>query len=194
MLVGKALNGNIICSIGMKRTGDNYKEDEVYEICVLPLDLDLDPMFGKVFDKQIRVSEKHQDKVKHVLFSKSFSVVWDAFDLWFEETIKDGQILPLGYDWPLMSRFLESMFDTSGCKIYFSGSVRDIKSCAQYLNDLAEANDQKMPFSKLTLRYITNNCDASLPKDYSALDMAVKIATAYKRMATLDMSRSFLAF
>ena len=189
MLVDKTLNGNILCSVGMNTNGD-----EIFELCVIPLDKNLDPMFDKMFDKGIRIREPDLIKTKRLITFRDESAVYESFDLWSEDITKDGQILPLGYDWPSAKEFLKVFFG-NGYKYFFHDTVRDIKTTSHYLNDLAESNDQKpLPFPKQTLKYLGNCCDVEVPGDASALSKAIAIAEIYKKMVMLDASRTIISF
>lgn len=184
MPVGKTLNGNILCAIAL-----NCVDTEIYEVCILPLDKNLNPMYEKIFDKSIRTDGK--PKTKRLLIQRYGSDVWDAFDLWYEETIKKGQILPLGHDWPLTHAYLDKFF-MGVSKNYFHETVRDVKVISTYLNDLAECNDMMpLPFPKPTLKYLANMCDCPISRDPSALDKAKTIALIYKKMSNLRIRVAF---
>lgn len=176
MLMGKALNGNIVCSIGLRYT----KADEIYNICVLPLDLNYNPMFGSMFDKFVQVDCGSKLRVEDRVFASPWTKVWDQFDIWFDDHIKKGQIIPLGYDWPKVKPMLQHFFSPAGYQLQFHETPRDLKAVACFLNDQAEASQLPIPFSKTTLRYILNNCNAGLDLKYTALQMAMNMARAYK--------------
>ena len=184
MLMGKTLNGNMMCSVALRTTGNDPDKDEIYHICILPLDLNYSPMYGQIFDRFVRVRLENMKKVqeKDRVFAKKHSVVWDQFDEWCEKTIKKGQIIPIVYDWPLVSRFLKNFISEPGFKIAFCDKPRDLKVIGGYLNDLHEVEGLQLPFSKTTMRYILNNCDASLPLKYNAMQQAISMSKAYKRM------------
>lgn len=177
MLMGKAINGNVVCSIGLRTT----KDGKLFNICVMPLDLNYKPIFGWVFDKFIRVDDpKIKDKDK--VFANPHHVVWDQFDLWFDEVIKQGKIIPVVYDWAKTKTLLEKFISQAGLDLQFTDEARDIKAIANYLNDRAEADERQLPFSKTKMRYILNVCDSSLELQYSALQMSMKIAECYKKL------------
>ena len=190
MLVGKTLNGNILCSIGV----NTNTKGEIYELCVLPLDKNLKPMFDKVFDKGIRVPDVSTIKTKRLITLRDPGDVYESFDLWSEETTKAGSILPLGYDWPACEVHLRNFFD-SGYDFFFKDTVRDIRIVSHYLNDLTESNDQTpLPFPKQTLKYLGNCCNVSVDTDISALGKAICIAEIYEKMVSLDASRTLISF
>jgi hypothetical protein len=182
--MGKTLNGNVMCSIGIRTTGKDPKTDEIYHICILPLDLNYNPIFKQIFEKYIRVSPEHEKKLKlqDRIFAKRHTEVWDLFDEWFDLHIKKGQIIPLVYDWPVTKEFLTSFVSESGFKLAFCDKARDLKAVSLYMNDLHEGEDKVIPFSKTTLRYILNNCEAPLDLKYTALQQAMAMSKAYKRM------------
>jgi len=173
-----------MCSVAIRTTGKDPDKDEIYHICVLPLDLNYNPVFGQMFERYVRVSMENERKLaeRDKVFSKKHSAVWDEFDLWFDDTIKKGQIVPLVYDWPSVSKFLTNFFSPAGYKISFCDKARDLKVIANYLNDLHEADEQQLPFAKTTMRYILNNCEASLDLKYTALQQAMNMSKAYRKM------------
>lgn len=184
MSMGKTLNGNIMCSVAIRTTGKDIEKDDIYHICVLPLDLNYNPIFGQVFDRYVQVRLENESKLKDRdrVFARRHSTVWDQFDLWFEDNIKKGQIIPLVYDWPLTSRFLTNFFSPAGFEIAFCDKARDLKVIANYMNDLHEEDKRHVPFAKTTLRYILNNCEYPLDREYNALNQAMLMSRAYKKM------------
>lgn len=197
MPVAKTLNGNIICSIGLKVTGNDPIEDEIYQLCFLPLDKNLNPMSNKLFERTIEVRRLNQEKIKqksHIMPREPYRV-YDEFEMWFEETLKEGQVLPLTYDWQVNRRYIERFFNPLGYELFFHKTVRDIKNIATYLNDLTESNDRiPLPFPKDTFRYVANNCYVDLSKDYTALEMAKVTAECYKKMVNQDLANCLLSF
>lgn len=173
MLVGKALNGNVMCTVGVRSVGS-----QIFNICVLPLDYNFKPIVGWMFDKFVQIDGKVPEVDR--VFARKHSEVWDQFDIWFEEIIKKGQIIPIGYDWPNTSVLLKNFFSESGYGLYFHEDVRDIKAVANYLNDQYESEDLPIPFAKRKLRYILNVCNCSVDNKYTAAHLAFKMADAYR--------------
>lgn len=184
MLMGKTLNGNVMCSVAIRTTGKDPKKDDIYQICILPLDRNYKPVIGAMFDKYIQVRPENVSKIGIVenVFAKKHSVVWDMIDEWAEHTMKKGQIIPLVYDWPSVQQFMTGFISEPGMEILVCDKARDLKAVALYLNDLHEADEKVVPFSKTTLRYILNNCECSLDPKYNAVEQAIKMAQAYKKM------------
>ena len=192
MLVGKTLNGRILCSVYATYT----KKGNLSEICVLPLDKMLDPMFDKVFDKSVLLLDREDQRMtKRYLHPMEGSDVFESFDLWYDEIIRDGQILPLAFDWPSLKTELDKFFTKNVADFYFSDTVRDIKVVGTFYNDLTESNDQiPLPFPKQTFKYLGNCCDIKLEKDPSPLSCCIYLSKVYKKMVTLDLSRSLISF
>lgn len=176
MLMGKTLNGNVMCSIGIREV-----DNKMFNLCIIPLNLDYNPVMGKMFDKLIQVDSSRL-KVEDRVFARSPLQVWDQFEQWFDEKIKGGQIIPLVYDWPRVREHFVDLISEPGCKLAFIERARDIKAIAEYLNDRSEFDGNQIPFSKTNLRYVLRNCGFPLEPKYTALDASIKISQSYKHM------------
>lgn len=184
MYIRKTLNGNTICTLGV-----NHTDTEISELCILPLNTALLPNFERMITINPFMKDPSKLRTKRIILRSNIDAWYEKLDLWYEQYIAKGQIIPLVYDWPLVSRLLSNMLGGDGALNYFfkDECVRDIKPVAQYMTDLTEWSDlNKLPFSKTTLKHICNNCDNELPYDSTTLDKAKAITASYRKMLSIN--------
>lgn len=184
MYIRKTLNGNTICALGI-----NHTPSEISELCILPLNTALLPNFERMITINPFMKDPSPLRTKRVILRSPIDSWYEKLDLWYEQHIAKGQIIPLVYDWPNVSKLLSNMLGGADALNYFftDSYVRDIKPVAQFLTDLTEWSDiNKLPFSKTTLKHICNNCDNELPYDATSLDKAKAITVSYRKMISIN--------
>lgn len=181
----KTLNGNIPCIIGINAS---TKNEQLSELCILPVDTKNDPKLQLVFDKAFILYNDVKVKTRRVVVRKDHSTIYDNLDYWFETNIGSNKILPIVYDWQVTRKLLVKFLGEESIPYYFKeDTIRDIKIVAQFLTDLAEENGHlKLPFPKTTLRYIANQIQEPMSEDPSVVEKAITISKIYKFMTTMN--------
>ncbi len=195
------LNGNLLCSIDTETTGLIPGKHDIIQVAVVPLDSNLQPLkeiHGRlllpfvldIIPKRPHNIEKEAMRVNGRQLSELMRTATepfkaaDMFEEWFE-SLKLGigkKIAPLGQNYPFDRGFLIDWLGDLNYDQFFDYNIRDTKSTALFLNDLADSKAEPCPYPKYKLSSLCERLGVSLEKAHDALADARATAEVYRRM------------
>lgn len=210
----KTDNNNTNCVIDIETTGLDDQYHEICELAIVLLDCNLKPT-KNIFHKVIRPN--HMDrcdpqalkvngfKKEKLLLGKSPGEVLEELDLFIEEHVKPGkQLVPLGHNYTFdkgfLRNFLGSYHDSDGKEVslydeWFFRRYRDTMHTAIFINDLAEMNGRlKVPFPKVSLKYLCSTMGIENPKAHTALSDALATLKCYEKMISWYLGSTPFSF
>ena len=162
-------NGNQMCAIDVETTGRDASYHEIVEICILPLDVNLQPRkdvlpfniflypeYPERIDKS--ATSCHGKHLAHIMshgFDR-FSAIgmletWiDKLGLPFTKSKAKSQrckIIPLAHNYVFDIAFIKRWLGNEQYNDWFFGHFRDTMQIALYLNDHAAQHAEKVTYS-----------------------------------------------
>jgi len=193
-------NGNQICVIDTETTGLNPEWHEMIQICILPLDSNIQPR-RDVLPFYIELIPEHPERadpkameINRLSFAKiaqrglDREKAKDVFEEWAQKLKlpqtkygKKKQILPLGQNYPFDMGFIKAWLGHEMYNQYFHYGFRDTKIVATYLNDRAAMHAEKIPFNKLSLGSLAKKLNVTHEKAHDALSDCQTTAEIYRQ-------------
>lgn len=197
------LNGNLLCAIDCETTGLDCTFDEIIQICILPLDNNIEPI-RTVMPFYIEIKPEHPERISKEAMSVNMidmAKIMDrghdrmkAIDMlvdWIEKLglsyTKYGtrkKIAPLGQNYQFDRGFIAAWL---GCKMYddlFHYHYRDTMIAANFLNDRAAFMAEPVPFAKCNLQWLAKKLDVQTDKAHDSLQDCLACAAVYKKLLT----------
>lgn len=191
----KHFNRHKPCIILIKTTGPDLTYHEIAEIAIIPIcnlvvDDDIVP-----FNIRINVNHKGNLSSEEWENSKKYGfdifTSYELFDNWFRKLglAFNKRIMPISWEWAIQRPFISNWLGYSNhiplYGDYFSHWYRDLMPVGLYWNDLAELNNEYLPFSVVRLKYLGNKLGVPKPRSKTLLDKAYYIAEVYEKVASL---------
>ena len=199
-------NGNQLCAIDTETTGLDSHHHEIVQICILPLDSNIEPRKDILpfYIKLIpwypeRADEGAMKKHKITLvdlmtngFDKDKSidllVEWlEKLDLPYTPSGFRKQIVPLGQNYSFDLRFIQAWIGINMYNEYFNYHYKDTMITAGYLNDRAAMHGEKVPYSKVNLQWLCSTHKIKTVRAHDALQDCVATAKVYKEMIKVGL-------
>ncbi len=192
------MNHNLLCAVDVETTGFDPKRHEIIQICVLPLDSNIQPLkeympfyidlkpnrVENIDPEAIEINKSRLAKL--ILAGLDQDCAVDLFYNWFQK-LNLGQkkkIVPLAHNWPFDRSFIinwlgHTMFDEC-----FHFHYRDTMANTLYCNDRADFNNEKCPYPKHGLKYLatTLGVDYEEHKLHDAMADCIVTAEVYRRL------------
>lgn len=190
------MNGHLLCAIDTETTGLDFRQHEVIQVAILPLDEHLKPN-KKYLPFNMHIKPTKLDtiqpqalKVNKVNLQELMLHGMDPFqaadllDEWFEKLNLPirKKIIPLGQNFGFDKGFLKEWLGELSYARLFDYHNRDTMVAALYLNDRAVVHGNKPPFPKVNLSYIANQLEVEHSQAHDALADCVIVAECYRRM------------
>lgn len=202
MKTNKHLNGNVLTVIDVETTGIDPKVNEVWQIALLPLNANFEPLReihgvkGKrrispfYVNMQIESPEHISQaaignraafvKIQQTAFDK-----YDAADLlvdWFERLNLGPRkrLIPLAQNWPFDRSFISEWLGDKTFDLLFSPRYRDTMVCAALQSDRQAYLNQKITLAQYNLSYLAHHAQYINPKPHDALQDCIATAKVYK--------------
>lgn len=190
------LNGNMLCSIGILKTGHDLDVHEIFDIGVIPIDAAMNKRNDKhIFHMGIKpentnirftceVTKKAlADKILH---SKDAGSVGDVFISWFESLkLNPGKkIVPLAWNWPEMSIWLRNWLGNKTFDYIFDWRFRDVLGTANHINDTLDQSINDVVFPKITIGSMAMRMNIERIRPETALTRAKLTLDLYDAMCT----------
>jgi DNA polymerase III epsilon subunit-like protein len=192
------LNGDLLCAIDCETTGTKAGFHEIIQICVLPLDFNLQPLkrpgvspfytemkpecLDRIDWEAIKVSRLELPDILARALDKYRAA--DLFDKWVAklELPYRKRIVPLGCNWPFDREFIKDWLGDECYSQYFDARHRDVQTAALYLNDKYDFHCEPYPFPKVNLSYLASQLRVKYERKHDALFDCLATAEVYRRM------------
>ena len=199
-------NGNQLCVIDTETTGLDSHQHEICQICILPLDSNIEPRKDILpfYLKLIpwypeRVDEESMKTHKIPLvdlmqngFDKDKAIdllaEWlEKLDLPYTPSGFRKQVVPLGQNYAFDLRFIQAWIGINMYNEYFNYHFKDTMTTAGYLNDRAAMHGEKVPYSKVNLQWLCSTHKIKTERAHDALSDCVATAKVYKEMLKVGL-------
>lgn len=200
-------NHHQMCVIDTETTGLDPHFHEMIQICILPLDSNFKPLRDKegngVMPFYINIKPEHPErispeamKVNQLSFTelartgKDRLAAIDLFEKWVNDKLDLGvnkygtpkKIMPLGQNYQFDKGFISRWLGDELYREYFHYHYRDTMIAANFLNDRAAFQAEKVPFSKTNLTWLAKELKVSYDRAHDALQDCLATAEVYRRL------------
>jgi len=195
-------NGSQMCVIDTETTGLDPYWHEILQICILPLDQNIKPR-KDVLPFYIELRPEHPEridpeamKVNRLNAAKISQRGFDqekAKDMlreWYDKLelpfTKSGnyqkRIIPLGQNFAFDKAFILHWLGVEMYNEFFEYHYADTMNTAHYLNDRAAMHGEKVPFSKINLKYLASTLKIPHEFGHDALQDCLVTAEVYRTL------------
>jgi len=189
------LNHNLLCALDLETTGLVAGYHEIVQICVLPLNGDLDPL-DDVSPFYMKIKPSHEDRIEPIAMQVNGLDINDLrtqpdphqvaeiFEDWFQELhLPIGKrIAYLTQNAPFDIAFMKLWLGHEGFDRYFLRRGRDTMFLAQGLNDTAAFQAKPIPFPNVGLKGLCQKLGIALDNHHDALADCIATAKVYKEL------------
>ncbi len=192
------LNGHLLCAMDLITTGINPKKDQIFEICLLPINSYLKP--HKMILPFHLTFEPNKDSIDFDNLPKAISrndifdacktgthpyTAADRLEEWFKKIklYERKRLTLLTYNFIPKYEFLVSWLGIQNYNKIFDYSYRDLLVAALYANDKCDYHSEAMRYPKYDLQYLFSqqNVEGAIGK-YDMLQNCISITECYRRM------------
>ena len=195
-------NGHQMCVIDTETSGLYSDWHEILQICILPLDADLEPR-KDVYPFYINMLPEYPERFHPEAIKKNKLTIKylletgidrekakDLLDEWVNKlglpVTRYGspkQILPIGHNYNGFDKaFIETWLGKDLANQYFHGHGRDTLTATLFLNDSAAMHADTIQFPKLSLTNISSRMEIPHEGAHDALVDCQLVAQVYKRL------------
>lgn len=194
------LNGHILCAVDVETTGLDHKRHDIYEIAIIPLlgNLKPDPQYLPldILIKPDSADEIDWDGMKKTgntdIVYEALTRGTDKFEAadyiveWFSKLKLPEQkrMVPLAQNWAGIDKiFIQEWLGPLTFDQLFHFHYRDTMTAALYLNDRADAHNERIPFPKVNLQYLCSQLQVERNgRAHRAIDDAMTTAEVYGKL------------
>lgn len=193
--------GNMFAAVDVETTGLDCLKHDIWQIAVVPLDGNLDPI-GKPFVCEMQpsrlanidrlaVSDHRREQI--MLCPVSAEMALDSLCLWFEKLNLPVQkkLIPVAHNWVFDRSFLYNWMGTLFDSI-FHPHPRDTMILAGMLNDLHHWRGAERVFNSLALPNVCKDLGIENNNPHDALNDALAAAAVYKRLLQYELPTALL--
>lgn len=190
----KHLNGNILCVIDTETTGTNPEEHDIWDICVIPINdnLDIDKRY-RPFQAMMKPWSQFAPGAlmnAHITKAEVFNTghdpfkVADAFDEWVAKlNLPQGkQIIPLAHNWPFDREFMCKWLGRKTFQYHFSGDYRCTYTLASFHNDRRFAMKEPYEYSRRSLGALAQRLGLDISGSHRASADCLLCLEVYKKL------------
>ena len=194
-------NGNQLCAIDTETTGLNSDWHEMIQICILPLDSNIQPR-RDVLPFYIELIPDHPERADPQAMKINrldFAILGqrghdrdkavDLLETWVSRlglpSTKYGKrkkIIPLGQNYGFDKSFILEWLGQETYNDIFYYDHRDLKRAVAYLNDRAGMHAEKPPFPQSSLSQICKRLNVRLDNAHDALADCQATAECYRQL------------
>lgn len=194
-------NGHLLCAIDTETSGLDPFWHEILQICILPLDSNIEPL-QDVMPFYLNLKPEFPERADSEALKKNGLKLTDlalrgvdkivAIDLlegWVKKLnlpcTKYGtpkQIMPLGQNYAFDRAFIMRWLGCDLYNQYFNYHHHDTMVTAHYLNDQAAYHADKVPFSKTNLAWLCKALNVESERAHDALSDCLAVAGVYKKL------------
>lgn len=190
------LNGNLLCVVDTETTGDRPGFHDLIQICVLPLDSELEP-YTKIVPFYTLLKPRRPENCHSDIIGKNRERICDAairgldpdmacdlFDEWYGKLglLEKKRISPLAQNWPFDRAFLIDWLGPESFDRYFDARYRDTMVAALYENDRADFKAEPHPYPKVNLQYLASQLRVMTDRSHDALADCLTTAEVYRQL------------
>ena len=195
-------NGNLLAAIDVETTGLNPKINDIWQIAVLPLNSDFEPLkevtgpngTRKIIPFYANLKISNVDSVdKRAIgnreeFVRMQQTAFDSYDCadllvdWFERLSlgPNKRLLPLAQNWVFDKAFITEWLGEKTFDLLFSPRYRDSMVIAAFQSDRQGYNNQKVTLAQYNLSYLAHHAQYKNKKPHDALQDCITTAKVYK--------------
>jgi DNA polymerase III alpha subunit (gram-positive type) len=191
------LNSNLLCVMDCETNGLDPDEHEMWQLCILPLDSNLEPsrkfpffnilmkIDTSIIDYDIRVFSTNKQRIaqaQQVGFTQSEGAI--QFLDWFDrlKLIPGKKIVPLGHNVKFDIGFVTRWLGQDAYEACFDYHVHDTFATIAYLNMQASFRNEPIPFPKWQLTGLASRLGISTEGAHDALIDCQITAKCYKQL------------
>lgn len=197
------LNGKMVCVIDTETTGLDPRYNEIWQICILPLDgalrpdknylpfyIMIKPDHPEYIDWNVPVFKRNKPKIMEAMErGHSSEIASGMLHQWVDKlnlpVTKFGtrcKIEPLGHNYSFDKAFIEQWLTVIDYQDLFDYHYRDTMIAALYLNDRAGMHAEKVPYSKVSLSWVCEALGVENPCAHDAVGDCLATAECYRKM------------
>lgn len=191
------LNGNLLCAIDTETTGLNFVQNEILQLCILPLGPDLKPSQEyrpfelKIKPEKLDTADPQADRINRGLLQAAMTdgiERWTAVDFlsdWFKKLKlpEKKKIVPLGCNYSFDRDFLlDFVGGPLSYEEYFRNDYRDVMLTALAINDMCDFHSERIPFPKYGLTYLCSCLGVEHRNRHDAVGDCIATAEVYRRL------------
>jgi len=194
------LNHNLLCALDLETTGLVAGYHEIVQICILPLDGDLNPV-DEISPFYMNMCPLHPERIdpyamkvngldpKHLATCPEPHQVAEVLEDWFQglELPQNKRLAYLTQNAPFDIPFMRLWLGHKGFDRYFMRRGRDTMFLAQGYNDAAAFQGKPVPFGTVSLRGLCNKLGIQLDNHHDALADCVATAKVYKELLRFEI-------
>lgn len=194
-------NGNQLCAIDVETTGLDPWYHEIIQLAIVPLDAWVKPRTDvlpfnvyllpeypdRVSPDAKRINQDKWEKIQR--YGIDSEKVKDLLEDWLNKLklpcTKWGtpkRIIPLAHNYAFDKQFIVRWLGMDLYNQWFDSRHRDTLQVSCYLNDLANMQNEVVPFSKQTLTWLCKKLSVEIIGAHDALVDSVSTAECYRKM------------
>jgi len=197
------LNGDLLCAIDIETTGTDPSKHEIIQICILPLDSNIEPIkdllpfYIEMKPDYLERIEPEAASVNRITMAKialrgfDHMKASDMLEDWVNKInlpyTKYGtrkRLVPLGQNYTFDRSFIMNWLGLSLYEELFDVRYRDTMTAALFLNDRSSFVSEPVPFPKVNLAYLANQLNVPHEHAHDALQDCLVVAQVYRKMLT----------
>jgi hypothetical protein len=196
LLKSKRTSGKV-CVVNLKTTGEVPYYHDVYEICIVPLDLAFN-IDKEILPFTMRMRLKHPERADSsgitkvdlikLIHARDDVIIKDLFLQWFKRYFKEGdpyRIVTLSYNIPRVFGFLNEWLEGEFLNCFNPKHYIDLLATARFIDDRYDLRNENPPFCQYTLTRLFQTCSISKPERGDTLSsQSVALLKLYKELLT----------
>lgn len=196
-------NGHLMCAIDVETTGVDSYFDTIWQIAIVPLDFEFNPMrhiqpFYLIIQPEnidhinydSETMQKLKPKIRNAVVNGytpdgAIGLFYQWFDNLKMPVNKFGnlkKLMPLGHNYAFDKAFISKWLSAETYDQFFDYHFRDTMQSALLMNDIAASRGNKVPFSKVTLSWLCKELNVENADAHDALHDCVATAQVYQRL------------
>lgn len=202
------MNDNLICAIDIETTGLSHIDNEIVQICVMPVNHDWTP--SRIHPPfHIKMPPQRPENIQSGFMNRQLIAdaintgidpysACDLFEDWFQKLrLPAGKkLIPLGHNYITFDRLfiMKWLGGPLNYDYYFRSDARDTVQIAMYLNDVADHFRVKVPFPRWTLTQMCTEFQIEHPLAHDAMGDCVAVLKVYKQLLSFASPFPFRQF